>query len=200
MMITSNLSIKAAAIRSRIQRLPRLIGKYPEYRAKKSAEWTIQVFHDGIKKDALGLMPLAESTIDSKEAAGYEYPESPLYALGDEADDTYANMLEAAKIGDRKWIIRPRKGYHQKRRADGTIVRSKLTLKRLFKIHEYGATINNGRAIIRLAPRPALHIAFRRVLKMMARQEPSAEVRKAMAAFVRAGNDHFLKELTKRAE
>jgi hypothetical protein len=200
MMVTSKLSMKAAAISSRIQRLPRMIGDYPEYRAKGLAEKTIKAFHDGIKSKSFGLAPLKESTISHKEAAGYERPDSPLYALGDEADDTYANMLEVVKVENRKWVVRPRRGYHQVLRPDGSVVHSRLTLKKLFQVHEYGCTINTGRSIVKLEPRPALHLAYRRIMNSAARKEPSAVVRKAIVKYVKMGDESLITAIKKRAE
>ena len=191
-MVTSNLSMKAAAVRSRIQRLPHIVEGIPEYRAKRLAKKTIQVFHDGIKRNRFALEPLKEATVSAKEAAGYDKPGTPLYALGDRGTDTYANMLEVVKLEARRWVVQPREGYHEKRLKDGSIVHSNLTLKKLYEVHEFGASIDNGKTIIVIPPRPALHIAYRRVLKITGKADPAVAVRTAIARFVKIGNADML--------
>lgn len=199
-MVKSNLSMKQAAIEKRIQRLARVYSDRVEAYAKGQAEELVKRYHDGIKADEFGLAPLQPATVSQKDAAGYELPESPLYGLGDEAEDTYANALEAVRQ-DKRYVVRPRDARHQYVDKDGRVRRSKITLKGLFMVHEYGCTITNGfgRGItIRLPPRPALHYAYRALMDKRRRLEPAAKVRTAMARYVREGDEAMIKEIQGR--
>ena len=176
-----------AAVRKRIERLPKLTGDALESYAKKNALALVRLFHDGIKKDQLGLWPLKDRTIATKAAAGFEEPESPLYGAGDEEPDrSYSNMLEATR-GTKAWFVRPKSGYHWSKKG-----RKRIKLADLFSIHEYGATIMNGFGkgiIIRIPPRPALTYAYKKLLGKLKREEPSKKVREAMVKHAKGAED-----------
>lgn len=185
------------AQRKRIQRLPRLVENELETYAKKNAQALVTMFHDKIKGDKFGLERLQPDTIREKMAAGYEFPYSPLYALGDQSPkDTYANMLEVVKVG-KSFRVRVKDVNHAPREGQEPV-----SLKTLFRVHEYGTTIFNGFGrgiLIRIPPRPAFFYAYRDLMDRLRRKEPSKVVRMAMYEFVRKGKD-FLYAMIKLRE
>jgi len=194
-------SVSQTAIYKRLQRLPKLVEDAIEASARRDAEGVIERFHDGIKEDKLGLVPLKEPTISRKEALDLEKPESPLYALGDEfVQGTFANMLECVRDGQaRRYAVRPRDEYHYTVKVspggERTIVRTKLKLKDLFEIHEYGCTLHSG---ARLPPRPALRYAYEKYLRERAKLDPAKKVRDAIRKFVKDGDEKALVKIRER--
>jgi hypothetical protein len=194
------------AIRKRIQRLPKMATDLIKTSAKRDAELLVKEFHDGIKKDKFGLLPLKDRTISRKEALGLSQPETPLYGLGDDfVQGTYCNMMEVIEEpAKRMYLVKPRDGYHYslKKDKDGFVIgKDKIKLADLFIVHEYGCTINNGfgRGIfIRIPPRPALRLAFDSVLKSKARKEPADEVRKAIREYIKTGNESAMRKIAER--
>jgi hypothetical protein len=146
-------------------------------------------FQNGITKNNFGLVPLSELTIDSKRKKGYVKPTTPLYGKGDSEEESYKNMMEIIKEGN-KWILRPKASLHWS---------GKLTLDFLFKIHEHGATVMQERGgkvvFIRIPPRPALLLAYRRFLikKRKDKRETVKDVKKAVTTYINTGNTKKLK-------
>jgi hypothetical protein len=196
-------SMTLNAIRKRIDSLPELLSTTVENVAKRRAELLVENFHDGIIGDKFGLYQLEPDTVARKDALGMQSPDTPLYGLGDDAEDTYANMLEARRDGPgKRYVVGARDAYHQVLRPDGTVARSRLKLAKLLAIHEHGCTIMNGfgRGItIRLKPRPALRCAYRKTMAQLKREEPAAEVRSAIARLVKSGDDSAMREIARRA-
>lgn len=196
-MIGFKYSKNYKAAGSRIHRLPKLVGPKMDTYIKKRAERLVELFHDGIKQRKLRLKPLTENTIKRKERLGYSEPETPLYGVGD--DDprhTYANMMKIRrrlKGTQIRYTVAPSNAKHHG---------SKLRLRQLFVVHEYGTTINNafgvsGR-VVRIPPRPAFRYAYRRLMAEMARQDPVPKVRAAMAKLVKTGDQAALKKIAER--
>lgn len=171
----------------RIQRLPKLYENYAEGVIKKDMIGLADAFHDGIKDDSFGLEPLAESTKKQKSRMGYAQPDTPLYGKGDqEPKKSYANMMRIRKVKG-GWKLFPSWGKHHK---------ANLTLRHLLAIHEKGITINNGKALIRIPPRPAFYMAKRKfaVDKLKNKRERSKEVKQAIKEFLINGNDTRFKK------
>jgi hypothetical protein len=140
----------------RIKDIPKLVNGYMEVTLKEDAVGLIDTFHDGLINNDLGLYPLAEQTVINKIRLGFGSPENPLVGKGDDrqsAKDSYANMLRLQKIKN-GWKVVPSKALHWS---------GKVTLDKLFAIHEYGAkiTTKNG-TIINIPPRPAYLISYNR--------------------------------------
>jgi hypothetical protein len=201
-MVNQRLSINKTAIARRIANLPKMVTDAIESCAKGQAQALRSEFHDGIKENLFGLAPIKEATISRKEAMGFDRPESPLYGLGDEAEDTYANMMEVFRDeGVKKYVVRPRDGFHMVQKADGSIVRSKFKLKDLFAVHEYGCSISNGfgKGIpIRIPPRPAMRYAYNALMAKLKERDPAKELRQAIASYVREDNKRALKLIEAR--
>jgi hypothetical protein len=193
-MIRAKYSTTYAAKMARIRRLPVLLPEAVETWAKYVAEELVRRFHDGIKYDRLGLEPLRPRTISRKAALGYDRPGTPLYGMGDsEAERSYINMLRIRKAG-RKYTVAPSRAMHWDR---------KVSLKRLFEVHEYGATITDGFGkgiFIRIPPRPALRKAYGSLVRWMSRREPAKEVRARMAAYVRGSGQARLADVKPTGE
>lgn len=179
------------AKRKRIQRLPRIVEDAMWSNAKKHATELIEEFKKGIKSNNLGLKKLQQVSITSKKKLGYDKPTTPLYGAGDRTGKSYINMLRIRKIKN-GYKVYPSWARHHK---------SNLKLRDLFIVHEYGCTITmaNG-VIVRIPPRPALFKAYQRMSGKMKRsgQETSKEVKKAMAQFVKDGNNDLFKKITAR--
>jgi len=193
MTIKAKFSNSYKAKQMRIKRLPKLLKSVVSGATKKDLLGMKKIFHDGIKDNRLGLDALAESTIRSKKAKGYPKAKSPLYGAGDtEGDRSYANMLLIAKVKN-GWKLRPSTRKHHS---------GNVTLKDLFMIHEHGALIKkktkNGKAsLIRIPPRPAFLIAYKRWLgqRKKSQKETSLEVKAAIREFINTGSKKKLKVL-----
>ena len=180
------LSNGASALKSRIQRLPKLIGTIAESYAKRNAETLVKMFHDGIKENKLGLTKLKPATISAKEKMALERPESPLYGVGDyDLRHSYSNMMRIKKE-KYKYTVYPSGEYEHAQRGKKK-TGGRIRLRDLLIIHEYGRTISNafGKGItVRLPPRPALRYSYTRLMAELRRKDPSKKVQKAMARYV----------------
>lgn len=201
-MVKQKLAVTKSAIYKRIQRLPKFALDAIENCAKGKAESLTTLFHDGIKENTLGLLPLKDTTIDTKEAMGFEQPDTPLYGLGDDADNSYANMMDVVKDeAGKRWTVKPRDAKHQIQLPDGSVVDSNFMLKDLFKVHEYGCTITNGFGkgiFIRIPPRPAFRYAYEKLMLLISKKDPAKKVRDAVTRFVRSGDEKALELIRER--
>lgn len=182
------------AKQKRIKALPVLMEKAVSGLTKKDLLGIKKDFHDGIKNNTLRLEKLAEITIESKRKKGFSKPTAPLYGKGDDAQErSYMNMLNISKRGN-SWVLYPSNRMHWS---------GKIKLSDLFKIHEYGAVVKQKRGdkniLIRIPPRPALLLSYRRYLirKRRDRREQSKEVRQAMTDYINNASDKKLKDYAK---
>jgi hypothetical protein len=171
------------AIRSRIRRMPELAENAISGFTKKNLLEINQIFHDGIKKNGLGLEPLAEITVGAKRRAGYKNPNTPLYGKGDDAEErSYMNMMNIMKV-PMGWKLYPSHRMHWTK---------KITLDFLFKIHEHGATIRaSSGSFIRIIPRPALFLSYLKWQTQKKKNDPA--LKKAVKEFIINGNEKLLK-------
>jgi len=187
------------AAESRIRRLPVLVAKGADSLIKKRASDLVKYFHDGIKGGTFRLKPLTTASIAAKQSRGYEQPQTALYGLGDEDPKrTYANMMEVKKsTSGRKitYTVRPSSRKHHS---------SKLRLRDLFVVHEYGAIINNAFGVagmvVRIPPRPAFRYAYRKLMREIASQDPSKTVKQACVRYVRRGDSEALRTIHERSQ
>jgi hypothetical protein len=110
-------------------------------------------------------------------------------------------MMEVAKVGDRMWVVRPKRGNHHPDpdRPDA----KPISLRALFDVHEYGTTISNGFGrgiVIRIPPRPAMRYAYRRYMAERAKQDPALRMRAAIARFIRLGDAAALSRIARKME
>ncbi len=185
------LSQTPTAIQQRISRLPRLVIALMEARAKKDAVGFERTFREGIQGNLLRLKPLKPATVAAKERQGFSWPEYPLVGEGADDERSYSNMMQIKKLNDR-WVVKPRAGMHH----GGTI-----SLKDLFDVHEYGATIVNGFGkgiLIRIPPRSAARQAFRGYMRQRVAKDPSSKVRAAIARFVQEGDAATLERIRRK--
>ena len=174
----------------RIQRLPRRMDGFFTTSAKKDAVGLIDTFRDGIIKDDFGLEPLKPSTVKSK--AGMPKPTTPLFGLGDTIEKkSYLNMLRIRKI-KRGFKVFPSWAKHHT---------SKLQLRWLFIIHEYGAIIRQNRGgkivLIRIPPRPAFRKSYDRYMGSKSKREPTDKVSKAIIQLIKTGISTKLDNINK---
>ena len=201
-MIYQPRSISKTAVARRIHELPKMAITIIEMYAQGQARALRSTFHDGIKSRSFGLYPLKDATIAHKDAVGMEKPDTPLYGLGDETEDSYANMMEVVKDESKRvFYVRPRDEYHEVLAPDGSIVKSRFKLKDLFMVHEYGCTIANGFGkgiLIRIPPRPAMRQAYKKIMNIIKARDPAKEVRDAVRAFVKDNDTRAMALITKR--
>ena len=186
MAIGINLSPSYWATRKRIQRIPKMFLKTASAIVKKDALNLMNNFHNGIKQNSFRLAILADETIEKKVGLGLERPETPLYAFGDEKKEkAYLNSLRIRKLKN-GWRVFVSRGMHHSGR---------ISLIRLYGIHEFGAIIKKGDRLIRIPPRPALHKAFLRTLRQRKLKEDSKIVRKAYTQFLNKGQEKVVEIL-----
>jgi hypothetical protein len=182
------------AKRQRIKRLPVLMNDAISGLTKKDLIGIRNIFHDGIMFNKLSLEKLADITIQSKRKKGFSKPSSPLYGKGDDNKErSYSNMLNITKRGN-SWKLYPSTRMHWS---------GKIKLSDLFMIHEHGAIIKQKRGeetvLIRIPPRPALMISYRRYMIQKRRnsKEQSKEVKRAMTDYINKASSSKIKNLAK---
>ena len=176
-MIKANFSTTYDAKRKRVERLPVLAEKYMSSRTKRDAYGVVEEFRQGIIKNNFKLQRLAESTIRSKRTRGYSRPNAPLYGLGTDSDRSYLNMMRVAKLKS-GYKVQPSRGNHHSGR---------ITLRKLYLVHEFGTTIRQKRRLIHIPPRPAFAKAFKRYIRRRRKMEPSPDVRAIMTEYINSG-------------
>lgn len=178
------------AKRSRIRRLPRLAEQSMFAYSKRDAHGVVETFRDGIARDSFRLARLADSTIRAKRRRGYRRPATPLFGLGTGGSKTYLNMMQVTPERN-GYRVRPRRARHHE---------SGLTLRELFNVHEFGAVVQARGRTIRIPPRPAFEMAYRRYLRRRRAEEPAEEVRRAMIEYVNAGRSGGFDRIRREAE
>ena len=186
------------AKQARLKKLPKMIEGALSGLVKRDLIQINKIFHDGIQQNILGLDKLADLTGMRKIAKGYERAMSPLYGLGDQDKQrSYSNMMIIVPIKD-GWKLRPKNLLHHS---------GKLKLKDLLTIHEHGAIIKRKKkdgteVLIRIPPRPALLIAYRKWLVERRKKEPKNAdvVRKAISNYINTGKDKELQILITHTE
>ena len=144
-------SQKTSAIKARIKRLPRIYKDRIDTMRKRDANDFISYWRSGLLNNEFKLTPLADSTIQRKIRLAYAKPQNPLYGLGLEGSYTYIKGMRIFRTAD-GYVVRMTGKHHD----------SKIDNHGLLLIHEYGCTLKNGS---RLPARPAMHEAYKRVLK-----------------------------------
>ena len=181
------------AKRKRIQRLPKFMTEIANTNSKKDAIGLIRVFREGIKKNSFRLKTLQPKTVERKRGKGLTRPKTPLYALGEEEENSYINMLRIRRL-KKGYRVAPSRAKHHE---------SQLKLKDLFVVHEFGTVIRqtrgNNEILIRIPPRPAFFYAFRRYMAQKKKIYIAPEIKKAMAHFVMTGKENLLKKIVERS-
>jgi len=177
------------AVRQRIRRLPQFAEGVASSSRKRDAHNLVSYWRTGLRSNSLGLAPLKPRTVQRKSAMNFAKPNSPLYGLGLEGVRTYIKGLRVFKTS-RGFVVRMIDGRHHS---------SKLSLKSLFIVHEYGTTINRNGTIIRIPPRPAFLKSYQKVMNDIYSRDPSLELRKATMEFLRTGFSGTAKAIESRA-
>lgn len=183
------LSVNYSAIRQRIRRLPEMVDIAAETIRKRDAYKMVQYYREGITNGNFPFPSLAPSTIRQKRRKGYAKPENPLYAGGKEIANTLVRNYRVYKMRDGYIVKHTNVKHHE----------SKLSVNHIAKIQEYGLVVNNGQALIRIPPRPAIHMAFKRVMQELSAKDPAKEVRQAVTRYLKGKGDDGLKAIFKTA-
>lgn len=164
-------SQKTSAIKARIKRLPKIYKEHIESARKRDANDFISYWKSGILNNEFKLTPLADSTIARKIKLGQARPQNPLYGLGFEGAHTYIKGMRAFRTKD-GYVVRMVGKHHD----------SKIDNHGLLLIHEYGCTLKNGG---RLPARPAMHEAYKRVLKDIKKRDSA--MTRSINRYLRSG-------------
>jgi hypothetical protein len=216
MMARVKYNSKYNSVRKRLKYVETHIVDFLQAHAMNYAVRFIQIWKEGIKKDNFGLTPLTrthvneegkvvEGTVEKKRrmtfkkgrGSGrskidipYKQPETPLYGAGLDIDQkTYINMLRIFKWSN-AYKVMPSWAKHHK---------SDLKLKDLFDVHEKGRTIirKDGTAI-RIPPRPAFFIAYRRFLAEKRQANAPAKFQRELNKFISTGESSWFSEIIKK--
>jgi len=163
-----SLSTNPEAVRSRIRRLPKKVEGIINTFSQKEADEFIRIFQEGLSKNNFRLQALQPETIRRKRRRGFSKPKTRLVAAGTNEKNSLTNALRITRTkAGRNVIMRSAKHWD-----------SKLTLKRLLLVHEFGAVIRKGGRNIRIPPRPAFLKAFKRFAIRKQRDEPVFKVKR----------------------
>jgi hypothetical protein len=147
---------------------------------KKRANEVLKEFRGSIEQGRV-TPALKPSTIAQKKRLGYSKPTFPLRGLGADGPHTYLRSMRLYKIKNGWKVQMPAVPHHK----------SKLNLKRLFEIQEYGAVLGSGK---RIPPRPALANAYKKVLSKMGDGDVKA-VQAALAKYIATGDVRKINEI-----
>lgn len=193
-MVKVKFSQKYWAKRKRIQRLPKIMIKVADITSKKDAIGLIRTFREGIIKNSFRLKALQPPTVMRKRAKGLPKPKTPLYGFGELKDKSYLNMLRIRRL-KKGYRVAPSWAKHHE---------SKLKLRDLFVVHEFGTVIRQERGgkeiLIRIPPRPAFFYAFRRHMARRKKADEAKEVGRAITQYVMTGKQNLLNKIQERAE
>jgi hypothetical protein len=167
--------------RNRIKKLPRFYADVLRAKLQKDADGVIKEFKKGITNNTFALKPLKPKTIKRKRKQGFKYPENPLYGKGGLDPRTYKNMLIIRK-GKNTITVRPSNRRHWK---------SKLTLRSLLIVHEFGTIIKTRKATIRIPPRPAFQRAYSISIKK--RVNITKDLNTAIFLYIKSGKEKTFK-------
>jgi len=171
-------------LKNEFPNLPKVAVKVFTAALKRDALRTMKDFKEGIKENSFGLKRLSDLTIKKKEREGLPKPTYPLYGVGDESKrQSYMNML---RIKEQKqgFVVYPSKEKHHS---------EKITLNRLWNVHEHGMIIKGrGGALIRIPPRPALRKALERAMRQRNMKETSGIIRTAIVLWIKYRDQSYL--------
>jgi hypothetical protein len=176
--------------KKRIQDLPVFYREMMFGKLKNDSVNFIKLFQQGIMMNDLELTPLKINTIKAKKRLGYKLPAHPLYGAGLDIDNkTYINMLRIRRIKD-GWKVYASWAKHHK---------SRLSLRALLEIHEYGKTIQlKSGAIIRIPERPAFTKTLNRYAAIMAQGLRDKEAPDAIRRYVMTGKTDRIQKIIAR--
>lgn len=188
---------KVKDIETRLKKLPVYHVDYIDSLYKRYATDIVTTYKDGIKKNELDLEPLKEVSIAQKSKRGYPEPETPLYGKDDPR--SLSNVLKIRKINN-GYRIYPSWAKHYS---------MKISLRDLFKIHEYGAVINvtpkmraflhyinihlrQTTGVIRIPGRHALENAYEKYMKAVSKKDISQTYKRAITRYINTGKEDYL--------
>lgn len=179
----------------RIKNLPKEAMSMFKATLHRNALLTMKNFKVGITTRSFGLQKLKNGTIKRKKGSGMERPDTPLYGVGDEQKrNSYINMLRIKNIKG-GYMVSPAKTKHWSRKID---------LYRLWRVHELGTTINlgartsikthiaRGKTLIRIPPRPALLMAFRKTMNNRNIKRDARILKNALKKYAESGKKSIL--------
>jgi hypothetical protein len=116
---------------SRINTVGKVIDQKIKTTGKVHANGIVKTFQNKLANGDF-TPKLKASTVAQKRRKGQPMPSTPLYGWGDSEKNSMINGLKVKQEAPAKWTVRP-SGNH-----------GKISMQKLFAIHEYGANLKNG--------------------------------------------------------
>ena len=192
-MIKGKFSDKYYAKNRRVANLPEMYIGMIKGNLRKDALAVVRNFQKGIKGNEFGLKALADGTIERKRRQALDLPATPLYGKGLKVENkSYINMLRIRELKN-GYKVYPSEAYHHS---------GKVKLKLLFYVHEYGTMIKQGKAIIKIQPRPALFKAYQQTMTNRARdiRERSRQVKRAVFMYINEATNKLAAQIENQEE
>ena len=82
--------------------------------------------------------------------------------------------------------------------------KSKLKLRQLLNVHEYGATIKRGSGnnitLIRIPPRPARLLAYKKYMTEFKKRQVDKDIKKAISQYIKNADKNWIKKKLEKEE
>lgn len=187
------IKILPKLVETKLKSIPKLMHASIESGTKYHCENVKDTLVTGLRRNNLVKPKLSKLTMAIRKARGQEKPTSPLVGSG-----TMVNNLEVVKKG-KVWILQPNAKFTFSKPPKGKRGKTtKISIKRLWRIHEYGAII---------PVTPKMRSAFKywfgiklkkRQLTIPAREPFKLAVKRYMRSQLRKETDIKIKEKIKQ--
>jgi hypothetical protein len=163
----------------RIKRGPVIMKRYIDNLMHDLATEYIEIFQDGIRKNKFHLEKLKPGTISAKKKRGYKKPRTPLYGMGDDHNKSLINALLIKKIKD-GWSVYARWSKHYE---------ANMQIRQLLYLHENGCIIKRGTTMIRIPPRPALKLAYSKLMREFNKRGEAKKIKDMITTYIKTGRE-----------
>lgn len=180
-----NLKRVVSTLDKRFNKLPEYYNNIMLAKRKYDAVLIKRTFARGIENDWFGLKRLRPETINQKRRKGFSSPEVPLLGKGGSSDRSYKNLFIIRKVKN-GYTIKPSQKIHHS---------GKVKLAVLYKVHEYGKTIDTGRATIVIPQRPAGRESLKMARRDIEEKSFFGLSSSAFAEYMKKGKDNKIKKL-----
>ena len=185
------ISVLPKILEKRLKSAPKIINLEIESGTKKHAVNFKETLITGLRKNNLVKPGLSKLSLAIRRAKGENKPTSPLVVSG-----TMVDNLEIVKQG-KKWIVKPNSKFTFSKPPRGKRGKvSKISIKRLWRIHEFGAkipvtpkmrsafkywfNITLRKNVLTIPARMPFKLANRRYLRSQLRKETDAKIKAAI--------------------
>jgi hypothetical protein len=163
----------------RIKKAPGITKRYIDSMLHELATEYIEIFQDGVRKNKFHLEKLKPATIAAKKIKGYKKPRTPLYGKGDDHNKSLINALLIKKIKD-GWSVYARWSKHHE---------ANMQIRQLLYLHENGCIIKRGTTMIRIPPRPALKLAYSKLMRDFNKGQEAKKIKELLTTYIQTGKE-----------